>query len=215
MSIIANPPDADDVILAKTSTYTVLTSDTFLTGSGTFTFTLYTAVGNAGKHITIKNIGSGVITVACDGSETIDGVATYLLRNTNELAEFISNGTNWLIVEDQRSQDVGHVSAFLKSLTNTPSLTSRMVECNGQTLSDAQSVYNGVVIPNLNASGGGTKRFLRGSTTSGSTGGSETHNHTFNLAVTGACGGSCGISLINSTSTLPSYYEVVWTLGIK
>ena len=72
---------------------------------------------------------------------------------------------------------VGAVIAWLKSYTNTPSLSAQgrteYVECNGQTLSDAQSVYNGQVIPNLNNSGGaGSNVFLRGNTVSGGTGGS-------------------------------------------
>jgi hypothetical protein len=45
---------------------------------------------------------------------------------------------------------IGTILPWVKSLTNTPSLTGQFVECNGQTLSDADSVYNGVVIPNLN-----------------------------------------------------------------
>lgn len=118
---------------------------------------------------------------------------------------------------------VGCVIAYLKSLTNSPALPSEYVECNGQTLSDAQSVFNGVVIPNLNASGGGTKRFLRGSTTSGSTGGSETHTHTLpnnslNLLGSGTIAYQClSYTTItsNATSTLPSYYEVVYVMRIK
>lgn len=59
----------------------------------------------------------------------------------------------------------------------TPYLPDNFVECNGQTLSDSESMLNGLVIPDLNACAG-TSRFLRGKTTSGGTGGSETHSHT-------------------------------------
>lgn len=58
---------------------------------------------------------------------------------------------------------VGAIVAWHKAFANTPALPSQFVECNGQTLSDAGSVYNGQVIPDLN--GGG--RFLRGNATSG------------------------------------------------
>ena len=67
---------------------------------------------------------------------------------------------------------IGAIIPWLKSYTNTPALDNHFVECNGQTLSDGDSVYNGQVIPDLN----GDNRFLRGSTTSGT----ETdgiHNH--------------------------------------
>lgn len=74
---------------------------------------------------------------------------------------------------------VGCQLGYFKSLTNTPSLPAEFVECNGQTLSDPDSVYDGVVIPDLNGSQvGATQRFLRGSTTSGTTGGSACHSHT-------------------------------------
>ena len=53
-----------------------------------------------------------------------------------------------------------------------PALPSGFVECNGQTLSDANSPFNGMVIPNLN----GDNRFLKGDSTSGTTT-TGTHNH--------------------------------------
>ena len=114
---------------------------------------------------------------------------------------------------------VGGVIAWLKSLTGTPTLPNNFVECNGQTLNDPDSPYDGQVIPDLNGSVG-TQRFLRGSTTSGSTGGSETHTHT--LASTFPevpdTGGSQHPPSNNSCSTenhLPPYYEVVWIMRIK
>lgn len=64
---------------------------------------------------------------------------------------------------------VGTVIDWLKSFTNTPALPAQFVECNGQTLSDSDSVYNGQVIPNLN----GDNRFMRGNSTSGGVGGNE------------------------------------------
>jgi len=125
---------------------------------------------------------------------------------------------------------VGGVVAWLKSYTNTPALSSWFVECNGQTLSDAASVYNGQVIPNLNGSSS-TKRFLRGSTTSGTTGGSETHSHTGTTSTESALanadtnGDGSQISFASgchthtfttsSESTLPSYYEVLWIMRVK
>lgn len=115
---------------------------------------------------------------------------------------------------------VGTVLSWLKSFTNTPALATEFVECNGQTLSDAGSVYNTQTIPNLNASGGGTQRFLRGFTASGGTGGSETHTHTVNISsVSVSTGTPATVSNVTSptgsNSTLPSYYEVVWIIRIK
>lgn len=76
---------------------------------------------------------------------------------------------------------VGAIIAWLKSLTNTPALASGWVECEGQTLVDPDSVYNGIVIPDLN----GDNRFMRGNASSGGVGGAETmaHTHTSNVTI--------------------------------
>ncbi len=58
---------------------------------------------------------------------------------------------------------IGSIIAWHKSLSGTPALPSGWAECNGQTLSDAGSPYNGQVIPDLN----GGARFLRGAAASG------------------------------------------------
>lgn len=69
---------------------------------------------------------------------------------------------------------IGTILAWHKSFTNTPALSDGWVECNGQTLSDATSVYDGQVIPDLN----GDARFLRGSATSGTEQAEDFKSHT-------------------------------------
>ena len=66
---------------------------------------------------------------------------------------------------------VGGIIAWLKTLSGTPSLHPHFIELNGQTVSDPESVYDGVTIPDAN----GDNRFLRGNATSGGTGGESTH----------------------------------------
>lgn len=115
---------------------------------------------------------------------------------------------------------VGCVMAWLKSYTNTPSLPSGWVECDGSVLNDAASVYDGQTLPDLN----GDNRFLRGNSTSGGTGGSETHTHVQTDAgnfilggsgCSGADGGAKSGGTTDATSTLPTYYEVVWIMRVK
>ena len=60
---------------------------------------------------------------------------------------------------------VGSIVAWHKSFANTPALPTGWAECNGQTVTDGASPYNGQALPNLNGEG----RFLRGSATSGTT----------------------------------------------
>jgi hypothetical protein len=123
---------------------------------------------------------------------------------------------------------VGGIIPFLKNLTGTPTMpSSNFVECNGQNYTPGSSgdpYWNGgsgVTVPNLNGNLG-TQRFLRGAISSGGTGGSENHSHStsytpqsFSIA---AGGTSVVVSVANptgSTSTLPSYYEVVYIIRVK
>lgn len=81
----------------KTSAYTITNDDYFVeASSGTFTFTLPTAIGIAGKSFVIKNSGDGIITVDGNGSQTIDGNLTIELT-TEQSVTLVSNGSNFII----------------------------------------------------------------------------------------------------------------------
>lgn len=89
---------------AKTADYTVTTDDDFVTGDpatagGTVTFTLPTAVGNAGKIFEFKRIGTAGNKLVIDGSgtQTIDGALTWTMYALNEVVKIVSNGANWLV----------------------------------------------------------------------------------------------------------------------
>ncbi len=82
---------------AQTTTYSAVINDYVNCTSGTFTVTLPTAVGAAGRSIKIKNTGTGVITIATTSSQTIDGYATNVvqLATTKDSIEVVSDGANW------------------------------------------------------------------------------------------------------------------------
>ena len=84
---------------AITTTYAVLNSDYLINATtGTFTITLPTAVGGAGRTYIIKNSGAAsVITVATTSSQTIDGSTTYVLTALNKYVNVVSDGANWII----------------------------------------------------------------------------------------------------------------------
>lgn len=95
---------ANLAVTAKTSNYTLLTSDDVVTGDssgGAFTLTLPTAVGNTGKVFTLKKIDTSFlqITVATTSSQTIDGVTTTTLATRYETLVLISDGANWMVRE--------------------------------------------------------------------------------------------------------------------
>lgn len=121
------------------------------------------------------------------------------------------------------------VSGETYIIYKTPKLSDGWLECDGSTVSDADSPYNGVAVPDLNGSSG-TARFLRGSTDSGTTGGTSSHSH-YLLSSTG---GSLKDSVTGNTisydsssypgrvgnlttteNNLPNYYEIVWIMRIK
>lgn len=62
------------------------------------TVTLFAATNNEGRRIDIKNINVGVITIACDGVETIDGLSTFVLGSKYDTLTIISDDTQWLIL---------------------------------------------------------------------------------------------------------------------
>jgi hypothetical protein len=125
---------------------------------------------------------------------------------------------------------IGCVLPWLKSYTNCPALASNFVECNGQTLSDAGSVFNGQVIPNLNGSlGSGLKGyFIRGHSASGVTETSQNlaHNHTYSKVGTGRNAYDAGGEIAHTQSSTntgdsggtearPSNYSVVFIMRVK
>ena len=84
---------------AKTAIYTIQNSDyTIECTANTFTVTLPTAVGIAGKVFVIKNTGLGVITVATTSAQTIDGQTTKVLATQFSGTTVQSNGSNYIVL---------------------------------------------------------------------------------------------------------------------
>jgi hypothetical protein len=88
-------------ILSKTANYTVTTSDgahvCILCTSGTFTVTLYPAAGNTGRTVTVKNVGTGAITVDANAAETIDGDLTKTVSARYQSLRMTTDGSNWFL----------------------------------------------------------------------------------------------------------------------
>lgn len=83
---------------AQTSNYAVQAFDYQIEcTANSFTVTLPTAVGITGTMYSIKNSGTGTITVATTSSQTIDGSLTQPLTQYDNLV-VMSNGANWLVV---------------------------------------------------------------------------------------------------------------------
>lgn len=66
--------------------------------SGTTTITLPTAVGNSNRY-TIKNVGTGIVTIATTSSQTIDdGTAPITITSNNNSLDLVSNNANWKLI---------------------------------------------------------------------------------------------------------------------
>ncbi|KKM61308.1 hypothetical protein LCGC14_1533050 [marine sediment metagenome] len=144
----------------------------------------------------------------------------------------------------QQLSPIGSIVAWAKTLAGVPALPAGWVQCDGQVLSDADSLLDGTTIPDLN----GNNQFMRGNSTSGATGGSETMAHTHTIPgllfeddlqvdnsslVTTASGDDADVVITSSgvgvgtdiarlttsgasnAENRPPFYNVVWIMRIK
>ena len=86
---------------AKSAAYSLTATDDVIdvTGATTANMTLPTSVSRGGKKYTIKNSGTGVVTILTTSSQTIDGATSYVLPANNSAVTLVSdNGSNWKII---------------------------------------------------------------------------------------------------------------------
>lgn len=101
----AHPTDHDRVhsafsLTTKAANYTMAALDGIVLANGTFTVTLpdVTLADVAiGKRYTVKNIGTGTVTVAPTAG-TIDGAASFVMTVQYSSVDFVTDGTNWFTV---------------------------------------------------------------------------------------------------------------------
>ena len=133
--------------------------------------------GNVGVGIAVpdqKLDVNGVIETNA-GVKYPDGVTQVVAANVNNLVP------------------IGAVLSWWKGSGATPALPAGFVECNGQTLNDAASPLNGLVIPNLNGQAAtvvgnstGAGGFVGSNSTTLSTAQLPAHNHTASSGAAGA-----------------------------
>lgn len=88
------PAPGLNVTGTKTSAYAAISGD-FVLCNGTFSVTLPTAVANA--IVSVKNLGTGTITVNTTGGQTIDGAASLQLVTQYESYDFIADASAWYV----------------------------------------------------------------------------------------------------------------------
>lgn len=118
---LAPPSGGIDSIRTENAAYTAVTSDNTIladASGGAFAVTLYTAVGNAGRKLTIKKIDSSasVVTVDGDGVELIDENADFKLIRHNDFVEVQSDGTQWHVINYRSSVYVTGINTSGQSI---------------------------------------------------------------------------------------------------
>lgn len=84
-------------ISTNTSAAAVANTDYVYLATGTITVTLPTAVGNTDVY-TVKNVSTGIVTIATTSSQTIDGSLTVAEGAQYQSLTFVSDGANWNII---------------------------------------------------------------------------------------------------------------------
>jgi hypothetical protein len=104
-TISAGSSLAKPTVTDKTANYTILTPSEniyqeiyTISGASAVTITLPDATLCAGVRYDIKRLGSATTTIACNGAQTIDGLATVQLLAQYVNATVISTGSNWILI---------------------------------------------------------------------------------------------------------------------
>jgi hypothetical protein len=88
---------ANGSIRSVSATDAMSVADSIILANGTFTETLPSAASAVNRRYTVKNTGTGTITIA-PASGTIDGAANVTLTVQYSSFDFVSDGTSWYTV---------------------------------------------------------------------------------------------------------------------
>jgi photosystem II stability/assembly factor-like uncharacterized protein len=168
------------------------------------------------EEILAKIKGSQLrMTLKSDDPESeVEGSMYY---NTTDKVIKYYDGTQWIPLESGggggNGVPVGTVQAWLKNYDNTPALSSDWVECNGQTLSDAGSPFNGQVIPDLNGIFSLSSTATSGDSTTITDSGASWEVNKFTgyvIELTGGTGTGQIRKIVSNTSTVITI-DLAWT----
>jgi|GEM_PF-2598099 len=130
---------ANSNVRSVTSTDTASNTDDVLILSGSsFTETLFSAVGNTGKVITVEHNGTSLTnayTLNTTSAQTIGGVSSgsYVLYTNGEALKLVSDGTNWQILSHSTNTAVtAYTPTFVG--VGTPGTTNILWQRQGANL---------------------------------------------------------------------------------
>ena len=132
----------------ETGTVTLTAADhnTVLECTGTFTLSLLNPTGNAGFQCTVKNAGSGTITVDVDGGANVDGAASVALAADEGRKFYVNNaGTAYYTTAH-------FVDAVLK--IGSPTANNLVTQTAGGGIQDAGFLVTAYPLANIDIAGG-------------------------------------------------------------
>lgn len=136
-------------VTSKTTTYTATGDEAVIlcsTAGGAWTLTLPAAASFTNKAFYIKKTTSdaNALTIDGNGSETIDGATTYLLRSQYECVMIVSDGSNWYVAN---KDSLKLFTAYVTFSGGTPTATT---ELGGDWISSITDSATGQITLNLN-----------------------------------------------------------------
>lgn len=135
---------------SKTTTYTALTTDDTIladTSGGAWALTLYAASGNGGRRLKVVKTTSdtNALTIDANASETMDGKLTITLNRQYDNIALLCDGTNWVVEEENTTNEVFLHTANGHGSTNTKVRRfSTQVHAIGDAITYADSSANGM-----------------------------------------------------------------------
>ncbi len=114
-------------------------------GVGTLTMPSASAVG-AGWFCMLRNGGTGILTIATSGSNTIDGASSQQLQLTESLV-IVSDGTNWNTFGYGRSNTFAYTQLSLSVTGGTLTLSSAQAANTIQLYAGTLTANQTVVVP--------------------------------------------------------------------
>jgi hypothetical protein len=137
-------------VISYNSTYTLTAANSadlsvWTGGVGTLTLPAANAVGT-GWFITIRNSGTGILTITPAGTDTIDGNSSQQLQLTESMT-LVSNGTGWNTFGLGRSNNFAYTLLSVVVTGGTLTLTSTQAANTLQVYTGALASNQIVVVP--------------------------------------------------------------------
>ncbi|KPA12639.1 conserved hypothetical protein, secreted, partial [Candidatus Magnetomorum sp. HK-1] len=110
---------AGRIIRSVSQNHTISDTDDIILADGNIGLTLPSAIENNGRILTIKNIGTQSVSLTPTNGQTIEGSASLLLDQQNNTVTFVSDGQNWVYLNQIKFGSIDGAKLVDASVTVT------------------------------------------------------------------------------------------------